>query len=476
MMNVDLESLPPTWRRYLAYATVALMPLSWKLSSAKEAPYLSPLHVLLPILAVLMFIDLPMRRSWARFRVPPLAGILWAGLAAVSLLWSGSGAPGSEATKSSETIKVWAHGALNPFLFGLAAVWVFQNLARDAAEYRRLALLLLASFGVCVLLALRQYVGPVGLPYDPSNPAQDLLGVSNSRLAGWYDFRGVFGAQAALLVPAAAAFALLDKDAAVRWAARALALLTLCVALAGGGFIGACAGLIAVAAACALSRSWLKGLALLVILLLLTASVLPRLPRHNTALLFRGLAFFAADDGEMKPTATLRRHQAALDLLAAPSNPQDERSAPNWLKGVGAGQFQRHINQFYQPPYVKPGRRTDDEAAYDMEAYEPFTFGLLETVAVELGLPGLLAILFLLASWIAAAQGGFARLAFPSPSPSPAAKTQKEIGAVLALAALGAGCGALVLSLFANPAIRGVGGTFAFFFALALCSRKWAAE
>ena len=230
------------------------------------------------------------------------------------------------------------------------------------------------------------------------------------------------------------------------------------------------------AAACALARRWVKGLAVLVILLALVALVLPRLPRQNTAVLFRGLAFFAEDAGEMKPTASLRRHQAALDRLAAPSNPQDEKSMPAWLKGVGVRRFKDGIAGFYQPPYPKPGARTDDETTYDMEAHERFTFGLFETVAVELGVPGLLAVLFLLACWVAAAQGAFARLAFSSPTPSPEAKRQKEIAAVLALAALGAGGGALVLGVFADPLIQGVGGSFAFFFALALCAERWADE
>ncbi|MGD0089117.1 MAG: hypothetical protein ABSE73_04295 [Planctomycetota bacterium] len=450
---------------------MALMPLSWKLSPAKEAPYFSPLDLLLPILAVLMVMDLIMRRSWARFGIPPVPGILWAGVAALSLLWSYD-------PPALAALKTWAHGALNPFLFGLAAVWVFQNLADEAAEYRRLALILLGSFGVCVLWALYQYVGREGLPYDPYLPERDLQGVSNYRVAGWYDYRDVFGAQAALLVPAAGAFALLDKDAAVRWAGGAVALLALCVTLAAGGFVGACAGIIAVAAAFALSRCTLTGVAVLGILLALVVVVLPRLPRHNPKVLFRGLAFFAEHKDEMKPTAGLRRHQAVLDLLAAPSNGQNQEGAPYWLKGVGAGRYQERINQFYEHeppyPYVRPGERTDDETVFDMEAHEKFSFGLLETVAVELGVPGLLAVLFLLASWIAAAQGAFARLASPAPPSGP--DTRREIGALLALAALGAGCGALVLSLFGNPAIRGVGGSFAFFFAVALCAARWAQE
>ena len=465
MLNPTNPLTLPAWRRCLAYVAVATMPLSVNverfLPSVKGPLYFSPLDFLLPILAMLMLADLLAKRPWARFRCPPLAAILWAGLAVASCLWS-EGFPGAEA------LKTCARGALNPVFFGVVAAWVFQNIAADVAECRRLAVVLGGSFAVCALLALKQYAGPVGLPYDPFEPARDLQGVSNIRLGGWYDFRGVFGAQAALLVPAAAAFALLDPDAAVRWAAGTLAVLALCVTLAAGGFIGACAGVAAVAVAFAVSRNWLTGLTALMILLAVVAVVLPRLPRQNTAVLSRGLAFFADDQGETKPTARLRRYQAALDLLAAPSNPQDEKSTPYWVTGVGAGQYQKKINQFYQPAYPKPGRRTDDEAAYDMEADERFTFGFLETVAVELGVPGLLAVLFLFGTWILAAHGAFVKLS----SSGPAANT----AALLALAAFGAGCGALVVSVLANPVIRGVGGSFAFFFAVALCAQHWANE
>lgn len=478
MIDTANASSPPVWRRYLAYATVALMPISVNVESllAVKGPlYFSPLDFLLPVLAVLMVVDLMRRQAWARFKAPPVPGLVWAALAAASLAWS-EGFPGAE------PLRAWARGALIPLFYGVAAAWVFQNLAREAGEYRRLALVLGASFGACVLIALKQYVGPVGLPYDPANPAQDLQGASNVRLGGWYDYRGVFGAQAALLAPAAAAFALLDKDAAVRWAAGAMALLALCVTLAAGGFLGACAGVLAVAAAYALSRCWLTGLTVVAVLLAVAAVVLPRLPRQNTAALLRGVAFFATDkddDGKTKPTARLRRCQAALDLLAAPSDPRDEQSRPRWLTGVGAGSYQKHINQFYQPAYPKPGRRTDDEAAYDMEADERFTFGFLETVVVELGVPGLLAVLFLFGAWICGAHGAFARLAggTGSQQQTKAARgTEVKTAAVLALAALGAGCGALVVSVFASPLIRGVGGSFAFFFAVALCAKRWADE
>ncbi|MCY3021664.1 MAG: hypothetical protein NTW87_21840 [Planctomycetota bacterium] len=476
MLTPDDSSPVPAWRRYLAYATVALMPMSVdvqrllkvvdvpRLLKVKGPVYFSPLDFLLPILFLLMLADLVAKRPWARFRSPPVAVVLWAGLAVLSCVWS-------EGFPALESLKTCARGALNPMLFGVAAVWVFQNLPADAAEYRRVALVLGASFSVCVLIALKQYVGPPGLPYDPTNPTQDLGGVTNVRLGGWYDFRGVLGAQVALLAPAAAAFALLDKDAAVRWAAGGAAAVALCVTVAAGGFAGASLGVLAVATAYAFARSRLTGLTAVAILLAVVAVVLPRLPRHNDEVLFRGFAFFADDAGARKPTARLRRAQAELSLLAAPSDPRNEESRPNWVLGVGAGRYQKQINGFYYDPvYSKPGRPTDDEAAYDMEADERFTFGFLETVVVELGLPGLVAVLFLFGAWILSAHGAFVRLSANAQSTAtPAGGTEP----MLALAAFGSGCGALVVSVFANPVIRGVGGSFAFFFALALCAKCW---
>src|ERR1019366_2388141 len=131
------------------------------------------------------------------------------------------------------------------------------------------------------------------------------------RLGGWYDYRGVLGAQVALLAPAAAAFALKDKDNAVRACAGVIVLIALCVTLAAGGFLGACAGIIAVAGACIVrgdKRHLRAGLAALLTLWVLVGAILPRLPRQNTAVLLRGVALFADvdADGNKKPTARLR--------------------------------------------------------------------------------------------------------------------------------------------------------------------------
>jgi len=232
--NTDQPDFP-AWRRGLAYVTVAAMPLAFNVEKTfhfKDKHYLSPLYLLLPVLVLLLLYDLwrdRMRFPIVSFRTPPLASVLWATLAVVSCLWT-------EEFPSNDTFRDWRFGIQASVVFGLAAVWVFENIAHEPAEYRRLALILGGSVAVCLLLALRQYMGPPGLPFDPANKGQDLGGVTNIRLGGWYEYRGILGAQVALIAPAAAAFAVLDRDSAVRAIAFGVAALSLFVTLSAGGF------------------------------------------------------------------------------------------------------------------------------------------------------------------------------------------------------------------------------------------------
>jgi len=450
------DAQPHPLRRYLAYFTLATMPISADIQSLLkqkklEPVYVSPLDVLLPILGLLMLWDLLKHRPWARFRTPPFSGLPWAFLAVASVLWI-PGFPFMDVLKTA---------AKGPLFFGIAAVWVFQNLSSDLKEYRRLVLILGASFSICTIIALKQYFGPIGQAYDPVHPLDDLHGASNIRVAGWYLFRGIFGAQVALLIPAAVAFAAFDRNVIVRAVAALLALAALCVTLSGGAFLAACAGVAAVGGACVMSRRPVAGAVIFASLLILLGVILPRLPRDNPSVLSRSLALFADDEsGDRRPTARMRRYQASLTRLNKPRVLEQPETAPAFLTGVGLGGFQGNVNRTYHPAYPKPMRATDSEADFDMESDEPFTFGLLETTTVELGVGGLLALLFLFSTWITGAFSAFALKSDESEPQSPAA--------VLALAAFAAGVGAVCLSVFANPAIRGVGGSFAFFLALAL--------
>src|SRR3954470_18727120 len=141
-MSNDPQAELPQWRRYLVYATVAAMPISVnveKLAGAKAPVFFSPFEVMLPFLAILMVSDLIKHRPWARFKFPPVPTTLWFALTFFSILWAHFGTgwlPGREA------LTPWAKGLINPLLFGIAAVWVFQNVASSPAEVRRVALVL----------------------------------------------------------------------------------------------------------------------------------------------------------------------------------------------------------------------------------------------------------------------------------------------------------------------------------------------
>src|ERR1043165_4583736 len=325
---VTADAVPPAWRRWLAYVAVALMPISINIErirgELKRPDYYGPFDVLLPVLALFMLFDLFQRASWARLKFPAPATIIWAILGLVSYFWLLGG---------KEAIPDWRNAALNPLVVVMISSWVFSNITNDPGEFRKLALILCASFGICVLWALYQYMGPVGVPYRHGDPSTLNTGATNMRIGGWYDNRMLFGAQAAMFVPAAAAFAAFDKDPLVKVLAAAMAIVALSVAMAVGGFIGAIAGIVAVAGACIAVRNYSGGFALFGGVLILVAFVLPHLPakRSNGATLARGLALFVKPDenkDEMIPSPRLRRYQAALDFLSAHRDPMDEKTLP----------------------------------------------------------------------------------------------------------------------------------------------------
>jgi len=455
--NPDLDTSPPLppWRSWLFAVVVAVMPLSFNIGPWVDAKqksfFVSPFDALVPLLVLLLLWDLVRRR--AALRDIPFPNLLWMLLALASFIWI---APGTQGKWLRTAV-----GQIAPVVF--CGVWVFSQAAQSVRELRRLFLILGASLGVCLLFALYQYVQPLGHPYDPENPNAPADGVWVTRIAGWYEIRGILAAQIAMLVPAAGAFAVLDKDSAVRAGAACFAVLGLCVTLSGGGFIAAAAGLLAVAGALWI-RGWFgpgeqaerrtgqRGAAYLVAgLLVIAALVLPRLPRHNVEHLWRSVALFGeqinsgapdAKATEERPTARLRRYQAELNYLDAKNH---------WVAGAGVGGFDV-IDTYFDNQnslYPKPSVRTDQEALFDYETNEPFTHGLFETTAVELGVLGLA-----LAAWVFAAWSGASFFAF-------ARATSSEMQ-LLALASLGAGVGALVFSIFGSPLVRGCGGTFAF--------------
>lgn len=438
-----------SWRFWLAAA--ALVPVSLDIGPHVvrdgKAFNLAPLDLMIVPMALILLGDLLKKRD--RALLPPLPNTLWAGLALASVLWSGGVLKGE-----------WARVAIGQtVLVGLCAVWVFRSLETGAESFRRLLLLLGGSLALCCLYALYQYIQPRGAPLPSLQTGRfHGGGVTDVRVGGWFNVRAELAAHVAMIVPAAAAFVALERDVMVRIFAGVLGALAICVCLYGGGVLAAGAGVLVVAAALWVmpehpadapnARGW--ALWLVVGLLALLVVVLPRLPRGNDYVLLETLTpWVKTVNGKEVPSARLRRAQAASLLLA------DEH---RWRTGMGSGGHRLGIKGYYTDDrglYPATSSPTDEEAEFDRGTHEPGSFSLLETTAVDLGLPGVALLVWVFCAWVAAAAWSFARTANPTVR-------------LLALATLGAGVGAAVFSLFGNPMIRGVGGAWAFLMGLAL--------
>jgi hypothetical protein len=452
----------PAWRFWLVVLTVVSMPLCFNvgyyLLAGRKPLFVSPLDVLIGPLVLLLLWDI--RQGRVRALDLPWPNLVWAGLALASLAWAAGVSRGE-----------WARSAVfQTTLVVFCAVWVFRHAVADVESHRRLALALGAVLGLCLLSALYQYLQPPGQPL-PSGETDRYFGggVTDVRVGGWYALRGQLAGQIAMFVPAAVAFAALDREPFVRGVAAVLAVLGVAVCLYGGGVVAAGAGVVAVAAlllvapegapageragnAGETARGWSlrrKGALVLAALLFVCVVLVPRLPRDNLRAIWSTLSpWIETEDGKtVVPSARLRRWQAAWNCLGHDAA---------WKTGVGAGGYQRAVNAFFDPrAYRRPSANTDEEEAFDREAHEPLTFGQLETTAVELGLPGVLAWACVLLVWALAAAAAFCRAEHPT-------------ARSLALAAFGAAVGAGVFCFFGSPLVRGVGGTFAFFMGLAL--------
>jgi O-antigen ligase len=162
---------------------------------------------------------------------------------------------------------------------------------------------------------------------------------------------------------------------------------------------------------------------------------------------FRSVSLFLADEknGDESASMRARRWQAAVNCVR--KNP---------ALGVGPGQFQARIGEYYRHPYQKLAGAGDDTAGYDVRFDEPGSQGLYEVTAVEMGLMGLLAALWFFGTVIGRAAGG----ALKDPTG-------------LAAGALGAAVAAAVGGLFGAIMIRGVAVTLVFVFAMGERSKEF---
>jgi len=383
-----------------------------------------------------------LRRQWREFlRVPAPAVLLlvWFVLSAVP--WLKPRGPGF--TFSGKT---FAKELIQAFEYFIAAYLLFEEGFRDGRMRRAAAVLLPALATVVAACAWVQYFDVKGAP-------------SALHVSGTLATRSSLGAALALMVPFALGLGLFSgRWYMAAWGA-ALALAGLGVVLSGGAFMAIAAALLLLGA---LRGRW--GFA--VTGAVLTAVVaglcmVPGLPRPNYAILEDSLLLYRRDD----PHGALPWFYRVEEKLKQERPPAEQESWPwrqkykEWqvalrmagdspLLGVGLGSFEANTALYYNK--LRYDGRSIPKLEVDL--MEPEAQNYYLQLAAGAGWPAVFLLLWLLVDHCRAAAAGLAARGW-------------ERG--VAAGALGALAGVALVSVFAEPMVRGVGVTLMAVLALA---------
>jgi hypothetical protein len=278
------------------------------------------------------------------------------------------------------------------------------------------------------------------------------------KVSGTFGNRNVLGAFLAMALPFLFALGLHQERLGQKFALMLTVALGAMVTLSGAALVAMAAGLLVVAAMT--SR---KALAGVVVAILLAMTLMPRwlpLPRHADVVIsslqphvFNN--FLDRRSGEPEPFPEVvpayryRCWYAATRLIQA--------SAAWPFLGVGPGRFNDTVAEHYIG-VEKPSGDTDEVRAYNIDAAEPDSFNMYLVVAAEMGLVALVALVWLMASWL----GGNLR---------EWAEARDRMGRALAAGSAGAVLAAGLVAVFSNILVRGVTMPFIF---IALSGILWA--
>lgn len=339
-------------------------------------------------------------REWGAVRSPGIFHVLFVLAALVSALRVGNrGAAWKEVLQYAE--------------YFLAAALVLASVLRDPAALRRVVYVFLGIGTAVALLGAWHYGSP---------------GVPAFEVRATFGNRNVFGGFLALFVPLA--YGMLAGGAATTWRDRIWLGLAILVAvpcvLAGGT---------AVALAIALGVvSALRGPPMLVgylAALLLVGAVTARLPRGNLEAMRESIALYGEDG---RGTRRYMEWEAGVAMTAA--NP--------W-GGVGAGNYQFEIGQYYGTIPVPPVKAEADSQM------------LYLVLASSLGVPGAFCFLGMLLAAIASAGRQYIR-------------TGDRFRRGLALGLIGSLTAFAVNGIWSPLLVRGIGVPLALVLALASAS------
>jgi O-antigen ligase len=332
-------------------AVLFLAPSQWSFAP-RAGLHVTPGDIALVLAAGVWALDTLVRRDWARLRhLPPWPHWLFVGCAAVSLL-----AAPDKGAAVKDFVQYMAYFMVGSMLF--------ESFLREGGQRARQALAVLAVVtGMVLALALAQYCGG----------GDDPLAVRGS-----FGNRNVLGGFLALALPFCCAGLMGAAKGAVKAVCAAMLAAGLAVNLSGASYFAVALVLLCMAAA--KGARWFLPVA--ACLLLWQNAVLPRLPRENDIVHYRSVALY--DEGG-EPERRYPEWQASYSMTL--THP--------WT-GVGLGNYQKHIGQYY----AQVPRRTGPA--------EPDTQNLYLVLASSLGLPGLLAFLAVLAYAASAALRGAA--------------------------------------------------------------------
>ena len=321
----------------LACITILIAPTQWSVE-VRKGFFISPADITLLLAAGVWFLDVLTGNKWKvlRERVPPWSNILFVACAAASALIA--------ADKLSALKEVIQYG-----LYFIVGYMVFDHLLRGFGSAAKTVLVVMAVVitGITVLAAIQYF----------DADTDDLM------VRGTFGNRNVLCGFYALVMPLLFACIIEIRS----WFSKILLALLFAAALA-CNLSGAAYAAVLMATALLAARNGAKWFIPVAALLILWQSqVLQRLPRENDLVHFQSIALYG-EDGTVE-----RRYpdwQAAGSMIL--TNP---------LLGVGPGNYQKHVGQYYDNIPRKTGPA------------EPDIQNLHLVIAASMGIPALLAFL-----------------------------------------------------------------------------------
>jgi hypothetical protein len=396
-----------------------------------KAPRFVVADVLIWLAGALLLARIVLRGEWFRFKTIPLAAVVLVLLAVLSMVFA--------ANKLVAVAKVvqWVEYFIVLYLL-LVSVLV------DIDRVKLVAGLWLVAASVVAIWGLVHYCEEqTRAPLDVSGPFLD---------------RNIFSGYLAMILPLSWGMVLYSRKMMVWIEALALIGIGLVAMLAGGPWIAALIGMGIVS----FVRSPRLFPVFAAAVLVLALSNWDSLPRDNARILAKSVSVFDEDlkTGETVPSAGVTEvarisprylHWQVAGKFLAPSFYRElavpaSAHAKQLLVGVGIGNYQQNIGQYYGS--IPKANFNNDE---------PDTHNLYLVMAVSVGIPAVLAFLWLVGGFLRRAAAGFAA-------------TEDPWLKGLLLGAIGAMASLLVTNVFTETLVHGSGPAMMILFALVAAS------